>query len=332
MEEGWSDAELEASVNAYKRMARAAAAGERINKSGIYRELETRYGRAAGAFERRMQNISAVLQDLGSDWVPGLKPLKNVGPNVRPRIEALLGTFRIPKLSATNEPSSRVAPPVYSPELSALRNWLIALARHGKTVTPADTMDAFGIDEAELYKAIRDLGQQSKVRGEPILPALIVNPEGGGCPIDLSAAFGVESEDGERLRLFAFSGRSEPREASEPEPEVRGLKPRAAQFASVEIRPDQAAFRRRVFLACEGKCVVSGCDVVRALDAAHLRGRDWRKGHNAATDGALLRKDLHALYDGRLLWFSDDGRVGLHSTVRDYYLDYEGAKARLPEE
>ncbi|NSX16068.1 HNH endonuclease [Cupriavidus taiwanensis] len=332
MDEGWSNAELEASVNAYKRMAHAAAAGERINKSAIYRELESRFGRAAGAFERRMQNISAVLQDLDSDWVPGLKPLKNVGPNVRPRIEALLGGFRIQKHSTAKDPSALIAPPMFSPELSALRNWLIAIARHQMTVTPADAMAAFGIDEAELRKAIRELGQQSKARGEPILLALIANPETGGCPIDLRSEFGVESEDGERQRLFVFWEKNEPQEAAEPELEVLGLRPRAAQFASVEIRPDQAAFRRRVFLACEGKCVVSGCAVVSALDAAHLRGRDWRKGHNAAVDGVLLRKDLHALYDSRLLWFSVDGRVGLHPSVRDYYLDFEGVTVRLSKE
>ncbi|WP_147310662.1 HNH endonuclease signature motif containing protein [Cupriavidus taiwanensis] len=331
MEDSWSDAELQASVDAYKRMARAAAAGERINKSAIYRELESRFGRKAGAFERRMQNISAVLQDLDSDWVPGLKPLKNVGPNVRPRIEALLGGFRIQKRSTTKDLSVSSTPPAYSPELSALRNWLIAIARHGKIVTAADTMAAFGIDEAELHIAIRELGVLSRLRGEPILPALIVNPENGGCPIDLRSTFGVESEDGERQRLFAFWEKGEPREATEPEPKVPELGPRAAQFASVEIRPDQAAFRRRVFLACEGKCVVSGCDVVRALDAAHLRGKDWRAGHNAAADGVLLRKDLHALYDGRLLWFSADGRVFLHPSVRDYYHDFEGAKVQVPK-
>lgn len=35
------------------------------------------------------------------------------------------------------------------------------------------------------------------------------------------------------------------------------------------------------------------------LDAAHLPGRNWRF-HNEATDGILLRVDLHRLLDRRL--------------------------------
>jgi hypothetical protein len=61
-------------------------------------------------------------------------------------------------------------------------------------------------------------------------------------------------------------------------------------------------------MACGGMCVISGCNVDKALDAAHKKGRSWREGHNRAEDGFLLRKDLHALYDHNLLRISEDGR------------------------
>jgi len=86
---------------------------------------------------------------------------------------------------------------------------------------------------------------------------------------------------------------------------------KAARFVSVEARPEQAAFRRKVFIACKGQCVISGCDVLKALDAAHKHDRDWRLGHNDAEDGYLLRKDLHALYDNNLLEITDKGEVQL---------------------
>ena len=44
------------------------------------------------------------------------------------------------------------------------------------------------------------------------------------------------------------------------------------------------------------------------LDAAHLPGTSWRTGENEATDGILLRADLHRLLDAGLLRI-DDGVV-----------------------
>ena len=92
-----------------------------------------------------------------------------------------------------------------------------------------------------------------------------------------------------------------------------------ARFARVQVRPQQVAFRLAVFRACGGRCVVSGCDVPEALEAAHLRDRDWRAGHNAAADGILLRRDLHALYDSGLLHIEPDGSFTLSEPVREHY-------------
>lgn len=54
-------------------------------------------------------------------------------------------------------------------------------------------------------------------------------------------------------------------------------------------------------MACNGRCVISGCDVPESLEAAHLIGMDWRQGQNHATDGILLRRDLPTLYNRELL-------------------------------
>jgi len=104
------------------------------------------------------------------------------------------------------------------------------------------------------------------------------------------------------------------------------LDSRLARFCSVEVRPEQALFRRRLFIAYGGRCAISGCSVVQALDAAHLQGRDWREGHNAAVDGILLRKDLHALYDAKLLTISEEGYVRISNDASDSYPELEGVK------
>lgn len=74
---------------------------------------------------------------------------------------------------------------------------------------------------------------------------------------------------------------------------------------------------------------MSGCAVPEALEAAHLIGRDWRQGHNSATDGILLRRDLHNLYDRGLLVVNDEGQVKLSGKVMAYYGEFNGAVVTL---
>lgn len=77
-------------------------------------------------------------------------------------------------------------------------------------------------------------------------------------------------------------------------------------------------------MACGGRCVVSGCRIPEALEAAHLEGRNWRDGQNAASAGILLRRDLHALYDAGLLSFTEDMQVQLSPAIREHYGAFEG--------
>ena len=86
----WSREELNASVIAYIEMRDLEQRGEKFVKKRYYEDLSGRFGRSAGAYERRMQNISYVYSLLGRQWVTGLRPAKNVGANVLPVIEALI--------------------------------------------------------------------------------------------------------------------------------------------------------------------------------------------------------------------------------------------------
>lgn len=101
------------------------------------------------------------------------------------------------------------------------------------------------------------------------------------------------------------------------------LEKRAAKFAERETRPEQQVFRERVFITCAGRCIVSGCEVGEAMDAAHKKGRHWHLGDNSGHDGFLMRKDLHSLYDNDLLWFDNSGKVKLAPKLRSHYAEYE---------
>ncbi|WP_246637236.1 HNH endonuclease [Burkholderia catarinensis] len=55
--------------------------GQSYVKKSVYDRLAGQFNRSSKAFEYRMQNISYVLALMGRQWVPGLKPAKNVGAN-----------------------------------------------------------------------------------------------------------------------------------------------------------------------------------------------------------------------------------------------------------
>jgi Rad3-related DNA helicase len=94
---------------------------------------------------------------------------------------------------------------------------------------------------------------------------------------------------------------------------------------SAQIRPEQQAFRDAVLEADRFRCVVTGCNVVSALDAAHRPGRDWRLGHNRAEDGWTLRVDLHRLLDAGELRI-DDGSVWVAPSARETYGEWHGRR------
>ncbi|MHA6577125.1 HNH endonuclease [Pseudomonas yamanorum] len=98
---GWSDDELEASVDAYLRMWRLEQDGKTFKKSVENRLL--REGplslRSSSSIEYRMQNISAVFELMGFRRITGYMPAKNVGARVNERIRKVLAA----KLSLYSE-------------------------------------------------------------------------------------------------------------------------------------------------------------------------------------------------------------------------------------
>lgn len=76
--DAWSRDEVEAAVSDYLHMLTLELSGQAYNKSEHRRNLQTRLrGRSEGSVERKHQNISAVLIDLGCPYISGYKPLSN---------------------------------------------------------------------------------------------------------------------------------------------------------------------------------------------------------------------------------------------------------------
>lgn len=138
--DAWTDEELAASVQAYLEMHEKLRAGEPIVKKHYYDSLADRFGRTSKAFEYRMQNISYVLTLLGRQWLPGLKPARNVGANVAGKIEAFIA-----------EVEGRCLPPVATFEIEvkeARKRLKVAPAGSKKPGATTTTITQYARDPA----------------------------------------------------------------------------------------------------------------------------------------------------------------------------------------
>jgi hypothetical protein len=73
----WRPDELQAIIADYFDMLAADIAGQPYVKARHRAALVSRFGRSNGSIEFKYQNISAVLDELGAQWIPGYKPRSN---------------------------------------------------------------------------------------------------------------------------------------------------------------------------------------------------------------------------------------------------------------
>ncbi len=73
----WNRKEVEASVQAYFATLTKELRSEPFVKAKIYKELAEKFGRTSKSIERKFQNISAILDLMGREWITGLAPLRN---------------------------------------------------------------------------------------------------------------------------------------------------------------------------------------------------------------------------------------------------------------
>ena len=110
-----------------------------------------------------------------------------------------------------------------------------------------------------------------------------------------------------------------------------GSAERERVLRSVVDRRGQPAFRARLIDAYGGRCAVTGCDAVAALEAAHIVPCGER-GTDDVTNGLLLRADIHTLFDLDLIGIDPETlKVRLGPALRDTaYRDLEDRLLTLP--
>jgi putative restriction endonuclease len=103
------------------------------------------------------------------------------------------------------------------------------------------------------------------------------------------------------------------------------------------IRPrlGQGAFRLAVTDAYNRECAITGGRVLPALDAAHIQAYG-SGGEHEVSNGLLLRRDIHSVFDAGYLTFDEDLRVVVSDRVRsdfnngNEYRRLHGEQLRLP--
>lgn len=104
-------------------------------------------------------------------------------------------------------------------------------------------------------------------------------------------------------------------------------------LALIVQRRGQPAFRKSLIVAYNGKCAVTGCDALDALEAAHIN--PYKGEHtNTLKNGLLLRADIHTLFDcGKIAIDSSDMTVVLSEDLKySTYKVLHGRRLLLPDD
>lgn len=128
----WSGDEIDAAVESYFRLLRADLLQQKVVKRREIEKVQERVARTQGSVERKFQNISAILLELGAGgFVAGYVPLRNVQQALRESvakrwkqeadIEELMVEAALERFSGSTPDLIWGAPPKFSVDFQASR-------------------------------------------------------------------------------------------------------------------------------------------------------------------------------------------------------------------
>lgn len=115
----WTADEIAVLVGSYFLMLAEERAGREYNKSEYRRGVIAAIGRKPGSIERKLQNVSAVLDEIGVPWIQGYKPLPHYQDALVAVVEQQLlhhpelFTIGAEPLRVRDENDIMVAPPAF---------------------------------------------------------------------------------------------------------------------------------------------------------------------------------------------------------------------------
>lgn len=142
--------------------------------------------------------------------------------------------------------------------------------------------------------------------------------------------YNTDEADGERLWEVMSAQLARAELAGAAEPVARYGEPRL-----IAPRLGQGAFRVMVTDVYNRRCAVTQEKTLPALEAAHIRPYA-EGGSHLASNGLLLRRDLHSLFDGGYVTVTQDYRFEVSRRIREefengkHYYALEGQTIALP--
>lgn len=190
---------------------------------------------------------------------------------------------------------------------------------------PDPYREHYALTDAGLRK-IRDRVQgrarAQNVTTDQVAAALAVIR--GEIPTEAPVAF-------EAPNPLADGVQAEPAQADTSSPAAMAPATDEKTMAAIWSRRGQGDFRQRLLSAYGSTCVISGCDAVAVLEAAHIT--PYATEHDySLSNGLLLRADLHTLFDLHLLSIDPDtGSVCMAPSTGASYACFNGARLRTPQ-
>lgn len=145
---------------------------------------------------------------------------------------------------------------------------------------------------------------------------------------------GFSTDESEGLRLWervqAASERSGPRSALAESPA------RFGEPTLIRPRLGQGAFRLLVTDVYNRRCAITGERTLPALEAAHIKPYA-EGGEHMASNGILMRRDVHSLFDAGYVTVTPEHRFVVSRRIREefengrHYYALDGASLALPK-
>lgn len=303
-------------------MAAKDAAGESYNKSKVYRDLATQFGRKPGAFSRRMQNISALYEELGLRWISGLKPADHVGGDtVKPKLLELIQKSHIGTVAKNRfKHGDKRTWELLLDALTALdgsagrlqiRDWL---RTHYPTYNENNLVDLEMLsvnsesrtsysqnskprktNSNSVYDTLYKVGNGTSARFERYSPEvhgvweIYPDPNSGN-------RYGMSIRGVTDPTVIGLEKAADEAESNYAFPPQNIEDARNKVYAEIVRRRGQSNFRKALLRAYSNSCAITGSKLVPILEAAHVH--PYKGEHtNVVSNGLLLRADIHTLFD-----------------------------------
>lgn len=164
----WTDEEIDLAISAYLDMLAAELRGERPTKSTRVRELQRLMPvRSVGSIERKLSNISAILDERQQPWIDGYKPLPHYQAALEQAVVRRLGLER--RLSETMAEYQSNTLPAPHPTRLATGDLLVpppSVRQRGTRPSIGVTTGAFGAMQDFRNRQLGRAGEEFVVDAE----------------------------------------------------------------------------------------------------------------------------------------------------------------------